>query len=392
MIGELTGSILSSGNDIKGTAVNAQPLTGDVAASAAVSGNVAQDTALSGSVAHEAAVEGSVQHESALSGNMAAAYGTPGIDGGYYIPSVDEAGELTWDASKAGMPEIAGANIKGADGQPGKDGVDGYTPVKGVDYFDGKDGYTPVKGVDYFDGLPGKDGKDGNPGKDGYTPIKGVDYFDGEKGDPGYTPIKGVDYFDGKDGQPGKDGQDGYTPIKGVDYFDGLPGKDGADGQPGKDGRTPVRGTDYWTDADVKSIVDTVLAQVLENEKKKYHVGYLWISTASTNPKNILGFGTWERIQDRFLLAAGSSYAAGSTGGAATHTLTVDQIPAHAHSTLYSKSGATDASWGFTYSGGGGQLSNTSNLASSGVANTGGGAAHNNMPPYLAVYVWKRTA
>lgn len=38
----------------------------------------------------------------------------------------------------------------------------------------GKDGYTPVKGVDYFDG---KDGKDGAAGKDGYTPIKGVDYW-----------------------------------------------------------------------------------------------------------------------------------------------------------------------------------------------------------------------
>lgn len=63
-------------------------------------------------------------------------------------------------------------------------------------------------------GENGKDGKDGNPGpagKDGYTPIKGVDYFDGapgEDGKDGYTPVKGVDYFDGKDGQPGEDGKD----------------------------------------------------------------------------------------------------------------------------------------------------------------------------------------
>lgn len=47
----------------------------------------------------------------------------------------------------------------------GSKGDDGYTPVKGVDYFDGKDGKTPIKGVDYFDG------------KNGYTPVKGVDYF-----------------------------------------------------------------------------------------------------------------------------------------------------------------------------------------------------------------------
>lgn len=54
-----------------------------------------------------------------------------------------------------------------------EDGEDGYTPVKGVDYFDGEDGYTPVKGVDYFDG------------EDGYTPVKGVDYFDGENAEGG---------------------------------------------------------------------------------------------------------------------------------------------------------------------------------------------------------------
>ena len=70
-------------------------------------------------------------------------------------------------------------------GEKGEDGDDGYTPVKGVDYFDGKDGYTPVKGVDYTDGADGK------------TPVKGVDYFDGKDG---YTPVKGIDYFDGNDG------------------------------------------------------------------------------------------------------------------------------------------------------------------------------------------------
>lgn len=50
------------------------------------------------------------------------------------------------------------------------------------------------------------DGKDGAPGKDGYTPVKGVDYFDGAPGKDGYTPVKGVDYFDG---QPGKNGNPG---------------------------------------------------------------------------------------------------------------------------------------------------------------------------------------
>ena len=52
--------------------------------------------------------------------------------------------------------------------------------IQGQRGMPGKDGYTPVKGKDYFDG---------------YTPVKGVDYFDGEKGEDGYTPVKGVDYF-----------------------------------------------------------------------------------------------------------------------------------------------------------------------------------------------------
>lgn len=116
----------------------------------------------------------------------------------------------------------------------GKDGADGYTPQKGIDYFDGADGYTPQKGIDYFDGEKGEKGDpfryddftpeqlaelkgaDGQNGTDGYTPIKGVDYFTPEeielfKND--VTPQKGVDYFDGEKGA------DGYTPQKGIDYF-----------------------------------------------------------------------------------------------------------------------------------------------------------------------------
>ena len=57
------------------------------------------------------------------------------------------------------------------------EGKDGYTPVKGVDYFDGQDGYTPVKGVDYFDGDKGDKGDKGETGNDGYTPQRGVDYW-----------------------------------------------------------------------------------------------------------------------------------------------------------------------------------------------------------------------
>lgn len=50
-------------------------------------------------------------------------------------------------------------------GERGEDGKDGYTPIKGIDYFDGEDGHTPVKGIDYFDGEQGKRGDRGEDGK-----------------------------------------------------------------------------------------------------------------------------------------------------------------------------------------------------------------------------------
>ena len=104
-------------------------------------------------------------------------------------------------------------------------------------------------------------GPRGLPGSDGYTPIKGIDYFDGEKGDKGDT------------GERGLRGNDGYTPIKGVDYFDGIDGKQGIQGVQGDkgtdgvDGYTPKKGVDYWIESDIteiKTYIDESLG-VIEN-------------------------------------------------------------------------------------------------------------------------------
>lgn len=114
-----------------------------------------------------------------------------------------------------------------------------------------------------------------------------------------------------------------------------------------------------------------------------YPVGSIYMSVISANPGTLFG-GTWERIQDMFLLAAGTTYSAGSTGGEATHTLTVDEIPSHSHS--YRDQGSYN-SWTSSSSG---DLNYKPVSGTTG--STGGGQAHNNMPPYIAVYVWKRTA
>ena len=108
-----------------------------------------------------------------------------------------------------------------------------------------------------------------------------------------------------------------------------------------------------------------------------YPVGSIYMSVNNVSPQSFLG-GTWARIQDRFLLAAGSSYAAGATGGEASHTLTVSEMPSHCSKVSGANNKMVEASTDV--------LDNVP-----GTMAAGGGAAHNNMPPYLAVYMWKRT-
>lgn len=119
-----------------------------------------------------------------------------------------------------------------------------------------------------------------------------------------------------------------------------------------------------------------------------YQPGSLYINVNDINPKELFGFGEWVRIKDRFLLAAGDTYAAGSTGGEATHTLTVNEIPSHAHA-IYMGSADLNPGWAWGNR-------NVESLAANTSANRtevdGGGAAHNNMPPYLVVYVWQRVS
>lgn len=117
-----------------------------------------------------------------------------------------------------------------------------------------------------------------------------------------------------------------------------------------------------------------------------YPVGAIYLSVTDVNPASLFG-GTWERIGGRFLLGADSTYAAGSTGGEAAHTLTVDEMPRHNHeidnintsgsATPFMTVQAQDKK-GF-----GGNVQ---------TMYAGGGKAHNNLPPYLAVYMWKRVS
>ncbi len=124
-----------------------------------------------------------------------------------------------------------------------------------------------------------------------------------------------------------------------------------------------------------------------------YPVGSVYMSVNPISPETLFG-GKWESINDTFLLCAGSTYPAGSSGGETSHTLTINEMPSHFHN-LYSgwtspayTSNSTDA------------LMYQSKLMSVNYKNAGNGyefmqrvgngQAHNNMPPYIAVYCWKR--
>lgn len=179
------------------------------------------------------------------------------------------------------------------------------------------------------------------------------------------------------------------------------------------------------------------------------------MSTNSVNPSVLFG-GTWEQISGQFLLGAGEEYSLGETGGEATHTLSIQEIPSHNHifSGIATNSGAQSAkhthtitindsgnhnhvapngssfymtrgygaseangitpggSFGENTQTGGikrdptiaysGTHTHTASLAEEtalhahsitpqgNIGNTGGGNAHNNLPPYLAVNIWQR--
>lgn len=127
-----------------------------------------------------------------------------------------------------------------------------------------------------------------------------------------------------------------------------------------------------------------------------YPVGSIYITANATNPSVLFG-GTWEQLKGKFLVGVDSSdtdfETSGKTGGEKTHTLTVDEMPSHNHLLYGSPYGSAD--WvaegvqRVKYDVDKKTASNTYTLAQP-VWNTGDSQAHNNLPPYMTVYMWKR--
>lgn len=124
-------------------------------------------------------------------------------------------------------------------------------------------------------------------------------------------------------------------------------------------------------------------------------VGSVYMSFDSTSPASLFG-GTWEQINDVFLLAAGSTYKAGATGGEAAHTLTKDELP-NFKADVYITVGGVNYQVMYTNAASRANGQSPYFVVNSGSTKVwadidGGNVAHNNMPPYLAVYMWKRVA
>lgn len=191
---------------------------------------------------------------------------------------------------------------------------------------------------------------------------------------------------------------------------------------------TPGTNTGYW----IK------LKDYLANPLAAYPVGAYYISSNSTSPAVLFG-GTWTQIQNRMIIAAGSSYSVGATGGSATKILTTNNLPSHTHSCgsagshshvkgsmditgafpvsreaqdsannhysgAFSKGSTATGSWGndadkigslmvnFKASNSWTGSTNSTGSHTHTIGTTGKSTAFDIMPPYIVAYVWRRTA
>lgn len=164
---------------------------------------------------------------------------------------------------------------------------------------------------------------------------------------------------------------------------------------------------DLWggylnTDMD---IIDTTMKTI--SDAAMLPVGSLYFNAAvATNPATLLGYGTWAAFgQGRVIIGVGTGTDAngemvtfnnGDTGGEYNHELTEDENGPHTHGAgtlVGNKDIATTATTNAaSVTGGVGNFGNTTFTITGNTASSGLGDGHNNIQPYISVYVWKRTA
>ena len=184
-------------------------------------------------------------------------------------------------------------------------------------------------------------------------------------------------------------------------------------------------------------VIDSVTPMYISSQAlvNNYPIGSIYMSTSPTNPSELFG-GTWQEIQGKFLLGRSSGHAAGTTGGAESVKIAVNQLPAHTHTgpshthsmpshthtgttaksgnhrhaikryqtaaiggnrfciqgsddnVTFNSNYAGEHTHTFTTNAGG--SGNTGASGTGATGSTGGNQALSIMPPFLAVYMWTR--
>ena len=294
------------------------------------------------------------------------------------------------DLSPGAVKRLVGSLLEsggpGSPGPPGEDGLSAYelavlegfqgslsawlASLEGPQGATGAQGPTGPQGPT---GNTGSQGPQGDPGTNGAAGADGKTWHSGSGAPSSGLGVNGDFYLDttadayygpksaGAWGSAtsliGPQGPQGQQGIQGIQ---GVPGQDGADG----------------------------------NTLSAWPIGSVFLSVVSTSPATLLGGGTWSQIAGgRMLVGQTAGDAdfdtAEETGGAKTHTLTTAEIPSHTH-VLRSQTATTGSATSYEH----GTLDTSSAEAEATEVTdpAGGGGAHNNMPPYLVVYIWKRTA
>lgn len=151
----------------------------------------------------------------------------------------------------------------------------------------------------------------------------------------------------------------------------------------------------FSMDCEGNLVVNSIITRELNNKDLIcdliYPIGSFYITSSNVNPSILFG-GNWEQIQGRFLLGCGDNgnginYEVNSLGGESNHALSYNEMPTHSHEMQGELRYSASSSWWI--GGNGGTTIEVGNIATSAAGN---GWEHNNMPPYLVVYMWKRVA
>lgn len=154
-----------------------------------------------------------------------------------------------------------------------------------------------------------------------------------------------------------------------------------------------------YKDATAREQLANIHEQLANIGKTVYPVGAIYISYTKYSPAELFG-GTWQKVIGGFLYAEDDTHPAGTVGGEETHTLTVDEMPKHRHSSNsyqdgYPNSGLVGEGSFCTWVNNGKYDNNEPNYGEIGSVRTswmGGSKPHNNMPPYRSVFMWRRIA